>query len=45
MVLPFVFRHGSYYVQQLINIESTYPGMENFLEVVAYQFKHRNAMQ
>ena len=47
MVLPFVFRYGSYYVQQLINIESTYPGMENFLEVggLSIQAQERHAVK
>ena len=33
MVLIFVFRYASCYIQQLINIENTQPGMENFLKV------------
>ena len=33
MVLPFVFRYGSYYAQQLVNIDSKHHGMGNFLKV------------
>ena len=47
MVLPFVFRYGSYYVQKLINIESTHPGMENFLKVggLSVQAQERYAVK
>ena len=47
MVLPFVFRYGFYYVQQLINIESTHPGMENFLKVggLSVQAQERHAVK
>ena len=48
IVLPFVFRYGSYLVQQLVNIESTHPGMENFLKVVglsSVQAQERHAVK
>ena len=47
MVLPFVFRYGSYYVQKLINIESTPPGIENFLKIggLSVQAQERHAVK
>ena len=47
MVPPYVFRYGSYYVQKLINIESTHPEMENFLKVggLSVQAQERHAVK
>ena len=44
MVLPYVFRYGSYYAQ---NIDSTHPGMENFLKVggLSVQAQERHAVK